>query len=99
MGSAPRSGATNFPGVSHKVAKTVYESTLPPQSRDALMDFASACEGKGAAWRPEVGGLAVRLEWREAAASSVRNTPGVHRYGAHVHIFHAMKSTQEAVHT
>ncbi|EOD34179.1 hypothetical protein EMIHUDRAFT_201813 [Emiliania huxleyi CCMP1516] len=45
--------------------KTSYDTTMPPDGRDALADFASACEGKGRAWRAE-GDAAVRLEWREA---------------------------------
>ena len=39
--------------------KTSYDTTMPPDGRDALADFASACEGKGRAWRAE-GDAAVR---------------------------------------
>ena len=43
---------------------------MHPEARDAIADFASACEGKGAAWRPTEHGPAVRLDWQEAAAMS-----------------------------
>ena len=55
-------------------AKAAYEGTLSPASRDAIADFASQCEGKGAAWRAAGSAAAVRLEWREAAGMSISAT-------------------------
>ena len=55
-------------------AKASYESTMEPAARDAISDFTSRCEGKGASWRPTADGPAVRLEWREAAAMSMEAT-------------------------
>ena len=53
------------------VAKGEYELTMTAAARDAVNDFASHCEGKGPAWRPEHAGPTVRLEWREAKGMSV----------------------------
>ena len=57
-----------------RVAKLEYEVSMPPTARDEVADFASACEGKGLAWRASNDGPAVRLEWREARDMSTAAT-------------------------
>ena len=64
--------------------KTSYDTTMPPDGRDALADFASACEGKGRAWRAE-GDAAVRLEWREAKTMNADVTATMARMSLTLH--------------